>query len=142
MGRRESKARETASTEAANIKAANTKLANIEAANTVRLRGRVSSGPEERVLPSGTAIVTLRLSVPRKATPMTKGSKQASDWVDCSAWGAKPRRTALGWRPGDVVEVEGSLRRRFYRGSGGTATRLEVEILRARTVDRAPSAPG
>lgn len=111
-------------------------------ANEVRLRGRVSTPPEERVLPSGTLIVTFRVSVAREASPMANGSKQSSDWVDCTAWGAKARRAASRWRAGDVVEVEGALRRRFQRGAAGTSTRLEVEMISGRLVTRAdpPSA--
>ena len=111
--------------------------------NVVRLRGRVSTAAEERELPSGTAMVTVRLSVAREPTPMTSGSRQGHDWVDCSVWGGRARRTVAGWRAGDVVEVEGALRRRFYRAGGATSTRLEVEILSARTVTRAaPAAKG
>src|SRR4051812_41327373 len=84
--------------------------------NVVRLRGRVSTAPTTRELPSGTSIVVLRLSVPRDPTPMTRGSKQTADWVDCAAWGARARRAASRWAAGDVVEVEGALRRRFLRG--------------------------
>ena len=105
--------------------------------NVVLLRGRVSTAPEERCLPSGSLVVSLRLSVPRSPSPMTRGSRQGSDWVDCSAWGARARRVASGWRAGDVVEVQGALRRRFTRGAGGTSTRLEVEVLRGRLVARA-----
>jgi single-strand DNA-binding protein len=105
-------------------------------ANEVRLRGKVSTAPEERVLPSGTLIVTLRVSVAREASPMTNGSKQSADWVDCTAWGAKPRRAVSRWRTGDLVEVEGALRRRFQRGDAGTSTRLEVEVLSGRLVKR------
>jgi single-strand DNA-binding protein len=108
-----------------------------EPGNLVRLRGKVSTSPEERALPSGTSIVTMRLSVPREPSPMTEGSRQTADWVDCSAWGRKTRRTVSGWRAGDLVELEGALRRRFYRGASGTATRLEVEILSGRLVSRA-----
>lgn len=108
-----------------------------EASNRVSLRGRVSTPPEERSLPSGTAIVTLRLTVPRGLSPMTQGSRQTSDWVDCAAWGGKVRRTVSGWRAGDLVEVEGALRRRFYRSQTGTATRLEVELLSGRLLSRA-----
>jgi single-strand DNA-binding protein len=97
----------------------------------------VSTAPEERVLPSGTLIVTFRVSVTREASPMTNGSKQSSDWVDGTAWGAKARRAASRWRAGDVVEVEGALRRRFQRGDAGTSTRLEVEVLSGRLVTRA-----
>ena len=106
-------------------------------ANVVRLRGRVSTAPEERVLPSGSVILTLRVSVPREPTPMTQGSRQQSDWVDCSVWSARVRRTVARWRNGDVVEVEGSVRRRFYRGGDGTSTRLEVEVLAGRLLSRA-----
>jgi single-strand DNA-binding protein len=108
-----------------------------QSANRVRLRGKVSTPPEERALPSGTTIVTLRLSVPREVTPMTDGSRSTADWVDCAAWGGKVRRTVSGWRAGDVVELEGALRRRFYRGGTGTVTRLEVEVLSGRLLSRA-----
>jgi single-strand DNA-binding protein len=110
--------------------------------NLVSLRGKVTTAPEERELPSGTQVVTVRLSVTREQTPMTSGSKQTTDWVDCSAWGAKVRRTVRSWQAGDIVELEGSLRRRFSRSETGTATRLEVEVLSARRVHRADKAPG
>ena len=104
---------------------------NVVSVNEVLLTGRVTSGPEERVLPSGDVIVTFRLSMARAATPMSRGSKQQTDWVDCVAFGARCRRTASGWEVGDQVTVEGALRRRFYRAGDGAATRLEVEVLKA-----------
>lgn len=104
--------------------------------NTVLLRGRVSTAPERRELPSGSVIVTFRVSVPRSATPMTKGSRQTVDWLDCVAWGAGPQRTVSSWSLDDEVEVAGALRRRFYRSGRGTSTRLEVEVLRAKRVAR------
>jgi single-strand DNA-binding protein len=105
--------------------------------NAVRLVGRVSTGPTERELPSGSLVVAVRLSVQREPSPMTKGSRQSVDWVDCSAWGAAQRRRTASWREGDVVEVEGALRRRSSRGPGGFSTRVEVEILGGRVVERA-----
>ena len=107
------------------------------ARNHVLLRGRVSTPPEARELPSGSRVVSLRLSIARGRTPMTKGSRQQVDWVDLSAWGATQRRSVGSWREGDVVEVEGALRRRTSRGPDGLRTRLEVEVLRARMVSRA-----
>ena len=106
------------------------------AENTVLLRGRVSTAPEPRELPSGSVIVTFRVTVPRSATAMTRGSRQTVDWLDCVAWGPGPRRTVATWRLDDEVEVGGALRRRFYRGGQGTSTRLEVEVLRARRLSR------
>ena len=105
--------------------------------NRVLLRGRVTTPPQERELPSGSRIVVLRLSVPRdESTAMVRGSRQSVDWVDCSAWGSRARRSAVRWRPGDVVEIEGARRRRFQRGDSGSFTRLEVEILGGRIVTR------
>lgn len=104
--------------------------------NSVRLRGRVSSAPLERDLPSGDAILTFRLVLERDRSPMTARSKQGSDWVDCVAWGGRVRHSAAGWRVGDFVEVEGALRRRFFRAEGRTATRVEVEVLAGRVCER------
>jgi single-strand DNA-binding protein len=100
--------------------------------NTVELRGRISSPPVERELPSGTVITTFRLSVPRAKTPMTAGSTQSVDWVDCAAWSARSRRTVGGWVAGDEVELTGALRRRHFRAGEASTSRLEVEVLSAR----------
>jgi single-strand DNA-binding protein len=102
-------------------------------ANCVTLAGKLISAPTVRELPSGDQIVTFRISVPRSRTAMTARSKAASDWVDCTAWTARTRRTVSRWQAGDRVEVDGALRRRFYAAAAGASTRLEVEVLHART---------
>lgn len=99
--------------------------------NTVRLRGRVTTAPAERELPSGTVISAFRISVPRARTAMTTGSTQGVDWVDCTAWSARCRRNVASWVVGDQVEVIGALRRRYVRAGPGS-TRLDVEVLTAR----------
>lgn len=104
--------------------------------NEVRLTGRVTAGPEQRTLPSGDVIVTFRMSMARGPTPMSRGSRQRVDWVDCVVFGGRCRRTVGTWAVGDRVRVEGALRRRFYRAADGSATRLEVEVLRASRVAR------
>ena len=104
--------------------------------NSVLLRGRVSTAPERRELPSGSVIVTFRVTVPRSAKAMTQGARPTVDWLDCVAGGAGPQRTVSSWSLDDEVEVAGALRRRFYRGGQGTSTRLEVEVLRAKRVSR------
>lgn len=108
------------------------------ATNAVTLAGRLTAAPEEKTLPSGDVILTFRVSVPRQDTPMSRGSKQSTDWVDCVAFGARCRRSVAPWWVGDEVTVEGALRRRFYKTAGGAATRLEVEVLKARRIARAP----
>ncbi len=104
-----------------------------EHASGVVLTGRVTTGPEERVLPSGDRVVSFRVSVPRRPTPLGRGSRQRSDWIDCVTGSARCRRSVLRWSVGDVVEVEGVLRRRFLRAPGPAgSTRLEVEMLAGR----------
>ena len=109
------------------------------ALNEIRLRGRVSAGPSERELPSGARVVTLRLVVGRGSTVMTRGSKQSSDWMECSAWSGELRRRLARWQPGDIVEVTGALRRRHYRAAHGASSVVEVEVLGGRRVQRAPA---
>ena len=109
-----------------------------EAVNLVTLRGRVTTTPEERELPSGDRVLGFRVVVARDRSPMTAKSKQSSDWVDCVAWGGRVRRSVARWRPGDLVDIDGALRRRFFRAEGRTATRVEVEVLGARLVQRSP----
>lgn len=111
--------------------------ADVGEMNKVRLAGRVSTDPEERVLPSGDRLWHFRIVVPR---PPGR-SRQSVDVVECAAWTARLRRTVAGWQAGDEVQIEGALRKRFYRGGGGaTASRVEVEVLTARRVRRAGSA--
>jgi single-strand DNA-binding protein len=108
-----------------------------EDVNEVRVVGRVAEPAVERELPSGDQLVTFRLVVRR---PEGGPSRQRVDALECAAWSARVRRSALSWRPGDVVEVSGSVRRRFFRGAGATASRVEIEVVSGRLVRRAASA--
>jgi single-strand DNA-binding protein len=116
---------------------------DLEVVNEVTLRGRVTSEPTERTLPSGAVIVAARLSMTRDRTPMTAGSKATSDWVDCVAWAGRVRRAMRSWQRGDTVEVSGALRRRFFRTATGPASIVEIEALGVSRVRRATDpAPG
>ena len=102
--------------------------------NEVVLRGKVSQAPEVRQLPSGDAVCSFRVVVPR---PERKG-KSGVDALECAVWTARLRRSVERWGEGDLVEVSGALRRRFFRSSaGGAASRYEVEVTAARLVSRA-----
>ena len=101
-----------------------------QARNEVVLVGRVSGEPQERELPSGDALVSWRLVVPRPAPrrPPPDGVRPPTiDTLDCVVWTAALRRTARGLADGDVVAVEGALRRRFWRAGAAAASRCEVE---------------
>lgn len=101
--------------------------------NEVRLVGRVSQQPEERVLPSGDAVWTFRVVVARdRAT-----ARQQVDALECAAWSPRAQRSVRAWGAGDVVEVTGALRRRFFRSGAGAASRCEVEMTGGRIIRRA-----
>jgi single-strand DNA-binding protein len=104
--------------------------------NEVLLVGRLSAAPEVRVLPSGDEITTWRLVVARD--DVAEG-RAAQDTIDCTAWSSRTRRSASSWAPGDVVEVEGALRRRFWKTPAALASRCEVEVSRVRRVAKAPA---
>ncbi|NHC47084.1 single-stranded DNA-binding protein [Motilibacter aurantiacus] len=102
--------------------------------NEVMLVGRLAASAQERELPSGDLVVTVRLVVDRP--PRSRGRARAAvDALECcSAFRADVRRRALAWAAGDVVQVEGALRRRFWRSPTGPASRGEVEVEWARRV--------
>jgi single-strand DNA-binding protein len=108
--------------------------------NEVRLVGRVGAEPEERVLPSGDSLWTFRINVARPPTKRSgPGSSQRSDSLDCAVWSSRPQRAVSTWASGDLVEVSGSVRKRFFQAGGATASRVEVEVSRARIIRRAAS---
>jgi single-strand DNA-binding protein len=99
----------------------------IEHRNEVRIVGRLSKPAEQRTLPSGDEVVTWRVVVDRPPGD----ERRTFDAIDCTAFAARVRRSALGWQPGSTVEVSGALRRRFWRGSGGLASTYEVHVATA-----------
>jgi single-strand DNA-binding protein len=115
------------------------------AANEVRLVGRLTAEPVVVELPSGDALVTFRVSVQRSAGPGSPAAAgrpagQRVDSVPCTAWSPRLRRSIVAWRPGDLVEVSGSVRCRFYQAGGATRSRVEVEATAARIMRRSAAA--
>ena len=94
--------------------------------NDVMLRGRVSGDPSEKELPSGDHVVEFRLVVRRD-------NRDGVDTLDIAAWSPKTRRTGLSLKTDEWVEVTGAIRRRFWRGATGLASRWQVE---ASTISR------
>jgi single-strand DNA-binding protein len=106
------------------------------AVNQVRLRGRLAAVAIERSLPSGDVVSTFRVVVDRAAV-RGAGSGPRVDTLDCAVFKADGRRRIGRWQPGDVIEVEGALRRRFFRTASGAASRYEVEVTVLSRVARA-----
>ncbi len=91
--------------------------------NEVFLRGRLAAEPMPRELPSGDELHSFRLTVTRPP-----GEKGRVDSIDCAALSARARRSLARARPGDELEVVGSLRRRFWRAPAGLNSRYEVLV--------------
>src|SRR3954451_22198686 len=78
----------------------------VEHRNEVVMVGRLAAAAVPRLLPSGDEVVSWRLVVERPT-----GSTPSSDTVNCSARGGRVRHQALGWEPGEVIEISGALHR-------------------------------
>lgn len=94
---------------------------DFEPVNSVELRGRVSSDPTEHELPSGDVVLEFRLVVPRT-------DRSGVDTLDLAVWKAALRRRARNLSAGNVIEVRGTLRRRFWQGATGVVSRSQVEV--------------
>lgn len=106
--------------------------------NEVHLVGRLAAAPVSRDLPSGDLVVTFRLVVARDRASRAPSARAATvDTIDCAAWTKATQRSLRSWDPGDIVEVRGALRRRFWRSPHGPSSRSEVEVTSARRAARA-----
>ncbi|GAA0405161.1 hypothetical protein GCM10009530_66620 [Microbispora corallina] len=102
--------------------------------NEVVLVGRLSMRPLHRELPSGTLLTQWRLAVRR---PAGRPGHQRSDAIECATFDDGVREMLLGWELDDVVQVEGAMRRRWWRGG----SRYEVEVSTARRLHAAARTP-
>ena len=84
--------------------------------NVAILRGRLSRLPEHRLLPSGDAVVSYDVTVPR---PGERAETVPVAWVNAPA-------SATDLDVDDEVVVVGRVRRRFSRAGGATQSRTEV----------------
>ncbi len=110
--------------------------------NLVHLRGRVTGAPAHRTLPSGDEVVGFGLTVTRPdggvdTLPIQVGPAPPA--------GQRPRAGQVGRRllgvavraqVGDVLEVEGCLRRRWWEAQGRRVSRIEVVAHRLEVVAR------
>lgn len=99
--------------------------------NEVRLRGRLSGEPEPRELPSGDVLWSFRLVVSRPP-----GERAKVDAIDCVTENARLIRSLANCPSGSVLEVDGRLQRRFWRGPAGVNSRYEVSVASGRVRSR------
>ena len=102
--------------------------------SSVHLIGRLGSAVHDRELPSGDVVSTFTVVVDRGGGSRAGASKVRVDAIPCQAFRPALRSRVSKLEPGTVVEVEGELRRRFWRSPGGLGSALEVDVSRLRRV--------
>ncbi len=107
--------------------------------NEVLLRGRLAAASTEIPLPSGDIAGVFRVIVER-APDRRRGSTTRVDSIECKAYAADLRRKIARFSPGDVLEVHGTLQRRFFRSGGAAVSRYDVVVTAVTRVARAGAA--
>ncbi|GAT68433.1 single-stranded DNA-binding protein [Planomonospora sphaerica] len=103
--------------------------------NEVVLAGRLPETVQVRSLQSGTRFGTWRLVVRRR---QQQGRGIRVDTIPCVAFEPGVVETVTGWSPDDMVEVVGSLRRRWWGKDGAKASGYEVEVRSVRRLEHQP----
>lgn len=97
--------------------------------NEVHLIGWVSGVPTLKLLPSGDQVVEFRIVVQREKP---KSDRTEVDALDIAVWSTKLRKRACSLQEQEWVQVDGQLRRRFWRSPAGIASRWQVEASEVR----------
>jgi single-strand DNA-binding protein len=95
--------------------------------NEVLLVGRLSGEPIVRPLPSSDLVLEWRLLVDRPPDER-RTARNIVDTFSCVSYDGRLLDVAEDWRHGDLIEVRGTLRHRFWR----TGNRHEIVVKRAR----------
>jgi hypothetical protein len=95
---------------------------DIPAVNAVVLAGIITVPGEAKQIAGGVDVVQWTLRVSRGP------ERSGSDLIDCIAVEPVLQQRALAWAVGTRLTASGAIRRRFFRTSGRTTTRVEVEV--------------
>ncbi|GAA4200383.1 hypothetical protein GCM10022252_53480 [Streptosporangium oxazolinicum] len=100
--------------------------------NEVILVGRLPEVAHIRSLRSGSTLGTWRLIVRRQH----RGRGARVDTIPCASFETEVIEAVAGWLPDDIVEVTGSLRRRWWGNEGAKSSGYEVEVRSVRRLER------
>jgi single-strand DNA-binding protein len=100
----------------------------VEHVNAIVLVGRLSGEPEWRALPKDRQVAVWRLIVEHRDA---RSPQDAIDTIRCVTYDPALQTGIRTWSHGDVIEVRGALRHRFWRGPAGPRGVYEVEAVSA-----------
>lgn len=99
-------------------------IGSVAHVNEIVLIGRLSGAPEWKPLPGGGQVAVWRIIVEHQDA---RSPQDAIDTIRCVTYDPSVHEGVRDWRHGDVIEVRGSLRHRFWRGPDGPRGLYEVE---------------
>lgn len=96
----------------------------MEHVNEIVLVGRLSGEPEWRELPDDRQVTVWRLIVEHRDA---RSPQDGIDTIRCVSYDRAIQEVVRTWSHGDVIEVHGALRHRFWRSPTGPRGLYEVE---------------
>jgi single-stranded DNA-binding protein len=100
----------------------------LEHVNEIVLLGRLSGEPEWRPLSDDRQVTVWRLIVEHRDA---RSPQDAIDTIRCVTYDPAIQAGIRTWSHGDLIEVRGSLRHRFFRAPTGPRGLYEVEAASA-----------
>jgi single-stranded DNA-binding protein len=100
----------------------------VEHVNEIVLVGRLSGEPEWRALSDHREVAVWRLIVEHQDA---RSPQDGIDTIRCVSYDPTIQATVRTWSHGDVIEVHGALRHRFWRAPTGPRGLYEVEAANA-----------
>ena len=112
--------------------------------NRVFLMGRLTFDPELRRIPSGTAVVTLRMATSRSWKGNDGAKREETLFVDVEVWDRQAETACEYLRKGSSIHVEGSLKMDTWddKTTGEKRSKIRVHADRVQFLDRREASQG
>jgi single-strand DNA-binding protein len=94
--------------------------------NQVILLGNLTRDPELRQTPSGQSVVSFSLALNRAYKAQNGEWQEATDYIDCVAWGPLAERVSQYLTKGRRALVQGRLQSRNWEQDGQKRSKVEV----------------
>jgi single-strand DNA-binding protein len=94
--------------------------------NQVILMGNLTRDPELRQTPSGQSVCSFSLALNRAYKTQSGEWQEATDYIDCVAWGPLGERVAQYLTKGRRALVQGRLQSRSWEQEGQKRSKVEV----------------
>lgn len=94
--------------------------------NQVTLMGNLTRDPELRQTPSGQSVCSFSLALNRAYKSQSGEWQEATDYIDCVAWGPLAERVSQYLSKGRRALVQGRLQSRSWEQDGQKRSKVEV----------------